>query len=134
MNKRPETTVHKVTVLSRRIAWSGLLCSILGGAIMGVISYLAINYKWLGMFGLLLYALGVLVLIVCWMTPGLLVVLGAPELAHAWLLGGNSILFTNKPWRQLSGDEKFLVYFSALGISSLTVFVIVGSILYIIQK
>jgi hypothetical protein len=82
----------------------------------------------------LLYIISELLLVVSWVTPGILIVLRVPWLAHAWLRGINPIAVPSTPWEQLSGGRKASIYFYAIGISALTLFAIVGFILYTIQR
>lgn len=50
---------------------------------------------------------------ISWLLPGILLVLGFPSLAQAWLKG--MVLYTpDKPWRELSTRQKLFVYFHSL--------------------
>lgn len=130
MNWRSESTVKMFASISSRIFISFIVLFCLSGTIGALSIFYEIKWKWLEVFNALLYIISELLLVVSWVTPGILIVLRVPWLAHAWLRGINPIAVPSTPWEQLSSGRKASIYFYAIGISALTLFAIVGFILY----
>ena len=74
--------------------------------------------------------LAVVLLVVSWLTPGILLILNRPGLAQSWLRGLNSTFIPASPWEKLSSGKKFLVYINSLILSG---FVVIAFIVYMIQ-
>ena len=107
-----------------------MLLIILAGTLSALNAY--VNWKWLEIPGSILTAVIFILFIISWITPGLLVVLGTPQLVHAWLRGILGV--RNKSWEELSDIEKVLIYFWAILLSGFTVLAIVGLILQDFRK
>jgi hypothetical protein len=58
----------------------------------------------------ILTLVGLLLLMIALMIPGVFVILRLPWLAQSWLQGINSIWIPKVPWDELSGSKRFLVY------------------------
>jgi hypothetical protein len=134
MKWKSRITVEKTFLASRRIFWSCMLLIILAGSIGVLIKYSELTWSWLGIFDSILTAVIFLLLIVSWITPGILVILGTPQLVHAWLRGINPVGVRNKPWEELSDIERVLIYFWALLLPAFTLLAIVGFILSSFRK
>ena len=78
-------TAERTFIASRRIFWFWILLIILAGTLSALNAY--VNWKWLEIPGSILTAVIFILFIISWITPGLLVVLGTPQLVHAWLRG-----------------------------------------------
>ena len=126
MKSKSEITAEKVYSASKRIFWSCMLLIVLAGSIGVLIGSFELTWKWLGVLDSILTAVIFILLIISWITPGILVILGTPQLVHAWLRGINPIGVRNKPWEELSDIEKVLIYFWAILLSGFTILAIVG--------
>jgi len=136
--KNPEITVQKFTSVSGKFIVFVIVFFFLSGVISAVTTYLELKWIWLEAIAKMLILCALLLLGVSWITPGLLIILGVPNFAHAWLRGlspiwFSNIWFSNKPWEKLSGDEKFPIYSSAIALSAVTLFAIVGFILQFLR-
>ena len=111
---RYEKTIMVVRETSRNV-FILLLLSIFIGAITGI---------------KILFWLDGFLLIVSWITPGILIIFKLPWLSHAWLRGINSTWIPSSPWEQLSDGKRFMIYFYSLIFSG---FIVVACIMYVIQ-
>jgi len=134
MKWQTESIIKKFTSVSSRVFISFIVMFCLSGAIGALSIFFGINWKWLKVISALLNAISELLLVVSWVTPGLLIILGVPRLARAWLRGINPIAVSSTPWEELSNEEKISVYLYAIGISAFTLFAIVGFVLYNIRR
>jgi hypothetical protein len=125
-------SVEKTFIASRRIFWLCMLLIILAGSVSALNAYT--YWKWLEIPAAILTVAIFILFITSWITPGLLVILGTPQLVHAWLRGINPIGVRNKPWEELSDIEKVLIYFWAILLSGFTVLATVGAILQDFRK
>jgi hypothetical protein len=103
------------------------------GAIGITLQFLELKWKWLEIICMTLFSISAVLLVISWITPGVLIILGTPWLAHAWLRGINSSVIWDMPWEQLSGIQKFLIYFWAIFISGSALLAIVTFILLSIR-
>lgn len=102
----------------------------------GVIGIFAEAYdlKWLGIIILSLIVISMTLLLISWIMPGALILLGVPWLARSWLRGINPIAISATPWEQLSGLQRILTYFWSVTISGFMLLAIIGFILQAIRK
>jgi hypothetical protein len=133
MKRSSEFTIQKFTSTSRRIYFLSIVLFFLAGAIGILLQSLSLKWKWFGVISIVLLIASVLLLAISWITPGILIISRAPWLAHAWLRGINTTIVWDKPWEQLSGFQKFLIYFWSLLLSGFTLLAIVGFILQAIR-
>jgi hypothetical protein len=89
----------------------------------------AINVLWLNWLSSIAFVFVQILLIVSWITPGFLVVLGRPWLAQAWLRGINTILIPSTPWEILPISKKIMVYFYSLSISAFVIFAVIAFVM-----
>ena len=129
MKQNSEYLVQKFNSTSKKIFISFMVLFFLGGAIGASLQSLHVTWKWLEIISITLLAISVLLLAISWITPGILILLRVPWLAHAWLRGINPVAISNTSWEQLSGFQKVLIYFGSILISSFTLFGIVTFIL-----
>jgi hypothetical protein len=125
MKQNSEYLVQKFNSISRKIFVSFLVLFFLGGAIGASLRSLHVTWKWLEIISIILLAISVLLLAISWITPGILILLRVPWLAHAWLRGINPVAISDTPWKQLSGFQKFYFCFMSIVISGITLFGIV---------
>ena len=74
--------------------------------------------------------LGGVLLVVSWLTPGVLLILNRPWLAQSWLRGINSAWIPASPWEELSSGKKFLIYINSLIFFG---FVVVAFLVFVIK-
>jgi ABC-type microcin C transport system permease subunit YejB len=123
-----KSTVQKVNQISKRIFWSSILIFCIS-ALLGIpLQILELRWRWFDVFGGALIAVAMMLLVISWVTPGILIILGVPKLTHAWLRGINPVAIRNKPWEELSDIEKVLIYFWAILLSAFTLLAIIGSV------
>jgi len=72
----------------------------------------------------------VLLLCINWATPGILIILGYPSLAYAWLHGVNPIVFSSPSWELLPLEKRKSVYIYSI----FTLFVIIAFIVRAISE
>ena len=134
MMQNEAATVQKVYRISKRIFWSSILIGCLS-ALLGIpLQILELTWRWFDIFGGVLIAIAMLLLVISWVTPGILIILGVPRLTHAWLRGINPVAIRNKPWEELSDFEKVLIYFWAILLSGFTLLAIIGFTLENLRK
>jgi hypothetical protein len=132
MSQEHQSTVQRFTYISRNIFYSSLLIFCLS-AVFGIF-LLEISWMWFEVIGRVLLVFSVGLLVISWITPGILILLGKSWLAHAWLRGINPVAIWKTPWEQSSGFQKFLVYFWSILFSGFTLFGIIGFILQSFRK
>jgi hypothetical protein len=134
MSQEHQSTVQRLTYISRNIFYSFLLIFCLS-AVFGIFSQvLEISWTWFEVIGHALLVFSVGLLVISWITPGILILLGKPWLAHAWLRGINPVAIWKTPWEQSSGFQDFLIYFWSILFSGFTLFGIIGFILQSFRK
>ena len=106
----------------------------MSGAIGIPIQVLELGWKWLEILGGVFIVTALLLLAISWITPGILIIFGVPWFSHAWLRGINPIVVWKKPWEQLSGFQKTLIYFWSLLFSGFTLLTIIGLLLQNFRK
>ena len=114
MKSNSEITTERTVLVSRKTFWSYVLLIILSGSISVLVTFNELTWKWLEILGSVLSATGFFLLIISWITPGVLVLFGVPWLAHAWLRGMNPIAFPPTPWNELSRGKRVSVYFTSV--------------------
>jgi hypothetical protein len=134
MSYRSEVAVHKVTLLSKRILLSWIITTVIDGLVGGATILLGIRWKLMEIIAIVLFGFAALLLTISWTAPGIFIILRVPWLARAWLRGINPILIPDKPWEQLSGGEKFAVYFHAIVFFVFTLGIVVGLIIQSVRK
>ena len=72
----------------------------------------------------------VLLLCVNWAAPGVLIILGYPSLAYAWLHGVNPLVFSSPSWESLSSEQRKSVYLNSM----VTLFAIIAFIVWAISE
>ena len=77
------------------------------GVIAGILIFLELKWKWLEVVDISLLLISEILLAISWITPGILLVLRTPWLAHAWLEGMSIMNVSYIPWEQVSALEKF---------------------------
>jgi hypothetical protein len=132
MNWKSELTINKTIIISRKIFWSSMGLFVLAGVISAFTE--SFDLKWLEVTIPFIGGISIILLVISWITPGILVLLGVPWLAHAWLRGINSIGISSSPWAQMSAGGKGLIYLYSILFSGLTVFAIIGFIRFNFQK
>lgn len=131
MIQEHQSTVQRVAYISRNIFYSFMLIFVT----VFVISFLLeISGTWFELIGRVLLVFSVGLLVISWITPGILILFGKPWLAHAWLRGINPVAIWDTPWEQSSGLQKFLIYFWSILFSGFTLFGIIGFILQSFRK
>jgi|GEM_PF-3429609 len=113
MKQNSDDRVQRVTYTSRKVFSLTIFLFCLAGAIAALFQLLELTWKWLEMVGIILFGISQLLLVVSFIVPGVLIVLGTPRLAHAWFRGGNKTIWKT-PWENLSGFSKYCFYFGAL--------------------
>ena len=126
--------VQRVTYTSRKIFLSSILIFLISAAIGIPIQVLELRWKWLEILGGVFIVIALLLLAISWITPGVLIIFGVPWFSHAWLRGINPLAVWKKPWTQLSGFQKALIYFWSLLFSGFTLLAIIGLLLQNFRK
>ncbi len=67
---------------------------------------------------------------VSWITPGILIILGHPNLAYAWNHGINPLGFSDTPWELLSSKQRRSVYVKSM----ITFLAVVAYIFWLISE
>lgn len=133
MNWKSEAEIKRITLISRKIFWIFFITLFL---LAGLISELAELYKlrWLEKAPIFIGGISLFLLAVSWIMPGILILLGVPWLARAWLRGVNPVAISATPWEQLSSGQKLLTYVWSLIFSGFILLAIIGLILQSVQK
>jgi hypothetical protein len=92
-----------------------------------VVVIMAQGARWL-IVGLLVT--GGLLIFVNWVVPGVLIILGYPSLAYAWLHGVNPLVFSSPSWESLSSEQRKSVYLNSM----VTLFAIIAFIVWAISE
>jgi hypothetical protein len=93
-------------------------------AIAGIMAILGIT--WLLPISIWLSKLSSILLIISWITPGLLVILNVPWLARGWLRGINPLYYSKRqPWGYLSSRERISVYIQSIVLFSFVVITLI---------
>ena len=96
----------KLTFISRIIALLAIaFCA------SATISIMTIDALWLAAG---LFTIGAILGIVGWIVPGILIILGRPNLAYAWLDGVHPSVYTRVPWGELTSHKRRSVYFESM--------------------
>jgi hypothetical protein len=132
MKWKSEFTVRKTVLISRLTFWLFFGFFLLAGLISEAAEI--DNLKWLKLVPPFVGGISLVLLVISWITPGILILMGLPWLARAWHRGINPILDSDIPWEQLSNAQKFLTYFWSLLISGFTLLAIIGLIIQAIRK
>ena len=90
--------------------------------------FISIN-RWLELIVGWLFLVGVILMVISWITPSIFIFLGMPSLTLAWLKGITPTGDTVKSWGELSGGEKTSLYVYSI----VTFFVAIGVILRILN-
>ena len=133
MKQNSEAMVKRIAYTSWRVFSSSMLLFFLAGAIATLLQLLELKWRWLEIMELVLFAISALLIAISWITPGILIILGTPWLAKAWLQGVRRGGIWDTPWEQLSGTQKFLIYFWAIFISGSALLGIITFILLSIR-
>ena len=133
MKQNSEAMVKRIAYTSWRVFSSSMLLFFLAGAIATLLQLLELKWRWLEIMELVLFAISALLIAISWITPGILIILGTPWLAKAWLQGVRRGGIWDTPWEQLSGIQKFLIYFWAIFISGSALLGIITFILLSIR-
>ena len=134
MNKTAENILQKFSVTSKGIFIVTFVCVALSVVLTKIMSYLNLDWAWLETIPKILLVL-VFIGFIVWVTaPGVLIFLGAPQLANAWFRGISPIRRFHKSWEQMSNDEKFPTYKSAIGLFLVALVGMAGVILKLIDK
>jgi len=134
MKEKSETIIQRYTLISRGVFYSACIAIFLAWLNAQVITFLGLKWRLLEVIGTLLILFMALMLIISWITPGILIVLRSPWLAQAWLRGINPFAISAAPWEQLSNGKKLLIYFWSLLLSGFTLLTIIGLIIQSIRK
>ena len=134
MKWKSEVTIAKVALVSSRITWSYILLIVLCGSLDAVLRYFKLEWQWLNVIGSFLTIVALLLLIISWIMPGILILLGVPWVAHAWIRGINPITVPSTPWEQMSSERKTSIYLYSILISGFTIFAIVVFTLFNLQQ
>ena len=113
--KYSQIAFEKYENFSRNIFW----CSIVFMIFSGVLS--TVNAGWSNWLSSFFFIFVLILIIVSWTTSGLLVILGKPWLAQAWLRGINSFIIPATPWDELSIGKKIMIYFYLMSMSLILV-------------
>jgi hypothetical protein len=108
MERKSELAVEKIVLISRRIFWSFMALFFLAGLVSAFTE--SYDLKWLEAIVPFIGGISLLLLVASWIMPGILILLGVPWLAHAWLRGINPIGISSTPWEEMSVGGKFLIY------------------------
>ena len=132
MKWKSEFTINKTTKTSRNIFWSSMGLFVLAGVISAFTE--SFDLKWLEITLPFIGGSSVILLVVSWITPGMLVFSGFPWLAHAWLRGINPIGVSSTSWDEMSSGGKISIYFYSMFLSGGMIFAIIGFIRFNFQK
>jgi hypothetical protein len=127
-----EFTINQTTLISRRIFWSFIGVFIFTGLISTFTE--TYNVRWLNIFVPFIGWISLILLAISWLMPGILILLGVPWFAHAWLRGINPIGISSRPFEQMSNGEIFLIYFYSIIISAFMVVAIIAFVRFNFQK
>jgi len=131
MKQKSEIKTRKI---SRNIIIGIYTLFFISAGIGGVIKALGLMWKPLEVFGVTLFALSALLLLTSGLTPGALLILQTPWLAHAWLQGARLFDFSYTPWDELSSSRKINTYFYSILISTLTLVGIIELTIQAVRK
>ncbi len=134
MKNRSESMMQRITATSRNIFSSAILFLCLAGVISAFFQLLGLKWKWLEIVSTMLFVISVFLLAISWVTPGILIILKTPWLAHVWLRGINREVIWDKPWEQLSSIQKSLIYFWSILFFCFVLLAIIAFILQIIRR
>lgn len=135
MNQYRESTVQRVNYASRKVIISFFIIFILSTLSGFLTQILKIRWEWLEILGGVSFFIEALLLAIGMITPGILIVLGAPWYAQAWLRGiGSPFLFLSKSWEHLSGFQKNLVYYLALSSSGFGLLAIIAFVIPFLRR
>ena len=134
MMQDDKSIVQKVNQTSKRIFWSSVFIFCFSALIGIPLQIWDFRWSWLDVLGGVLFVIALLLLVISWVTPGILIIFGVPRLTHAWLRGINPVAIRNKSWEELSDFEKVLIYFWAILLSGFTLLAIIGFILENLRK
>ena len=133
INWKSESIVNKTVKISRRVLWVYFIILFLLAGLLYELTEI-LNLNWLRIFVLFMGAISLVLLAVSWGTPGILILIGKPWLARAWLRGINSIAVSATPWEQLSGWQKLLTYMWSFIFSGFTLLAISAVIIQALGK
>ena len=134
MNQDHDSSVQRFTYISRRIMYSFILIFCLLATIGIFLQVLGFSGYWLETIGAVLFVIAAVFLGISWIMPGVLIVLGVPWLAQAWLRGMNPVAVWKTSWEQSSVFQKCLIYFWSTLFSGFTLFAIISLILQLFRK
>jgi hypothetical protein len=134
MNQKSERIIRRYTVISRRVFYSLCLAIFLAWLYAEVSTALGLKGNFLETIDIVFIAFGALMLVISWTTPGILIFLGKPWLAHAWLRGINPIAVSSIPWDQLPSGRRLLTYFWSLLLLGFTILAILVMLIQAIQR
>jgi hypothetical protein len=129
-----EITAKNVASISSKLFIFGILLICFSGAISALSTFLQITSSFFQAVGSLLSVTGILLLFLSWITPGILIVLGFPKLAHSWLRGINPIAVSSSSWEELSDGQKIAICVYGIALSALTLLFTVGFLLHNFRK
>jgi hypothetical protein len=117
MQSKSEFTINKTNLVSRRITFSWILLFAFSGIVELLIIFNELEWKWLEAIGLGFRIIALSLIVFSWIMPGVLILLGAPWLAHAWLRGINPIGISSSPWEKMPFGGKVSIYLLSIIIS-----------------
>ena len=129
-----KSAVQRVTKISSRIFYSSILIFASWALFSRIFRTLLLRWTWLGLVGTTLLVIAELLVVISWITPGILLILGMPQYTHAWLRGINPVAIQNKSWEELRYMQKVLICFWAILLSGFTLLGVVGFSLQYLRK
>ncbi len=126
MKQVTELMVYK---FSRKVLILAFICFLSSGVTGGMVTLLEVTWKWLSPISTGLFAFSAVLFMFSGISPGLLVVLRTPWLAHAWLQGARLNGRSYASWDELSNTKRFWVVFYSIVISVLVLITIAGLII-----
>ncbi len=134
MTQDDKSAVQVVTKISSRTFYSSILIFASCALFSRVFRTLLLRWTWLGLVSTTLLVIAELLLVISWITPGVLLILGKPQYTHAWLRVINPVVIQNKPWEELRYIQKVLICFWAILLSGFTLLGVVGFSLQYLRK
>lgn len=123
-------TEEKIILMSRKSFILNVLfffASILIGILIEN-QYLQSNL--LIIIGYILIGISSVIFAINYIMPILFIVLGYPQLAHAWLRGTSPTVITSTPWRDMSALERGSIYFHSIVSFVMITFVVIFIFLF----
>ena len=130
---KSESVVNQTVKISRRILWVLFIIFFLLAGLLNELTEI-FNLNWLRVFLPFIGGISLISLAISWVMPGILILIGKPWLARAWLRGINSIAVSATPWEQLSGWQKLLTYIWSFIFSGFTLLAISAVIIQALGK